>query len=56
MKRFSCGDVIPGCDAAFTAADEDGIFAQCMPHGAAEHDIQDSPEIRATVRRLITTV
>ncbi|MGY2126901.1 DUF1059 domain-containing protein [Blastococcus sp. SYSU DS0617] len=57
MKRFACGDVIPGCNATFTAADEDGIFAQCMPHGAAEHGITEvTPELQATVRSLITTV
>ncbi|MDT0277298.1 DUF1059 domain-containing protein [Blastococcus goldschmidtiae] len=57
MKRFACGDVIPGCNATFTAADEEGIFAQCMPHGAAEHGMTEvTPELRATVRSLITTV
>lgn len=57
MKRFACGDVIPGCNATFTAADENGIFAQCVPHAAAEHGIDEvTPELQATVRSLITTV
>ena len=56
MKRFACGDVIPGCGATFTAPDEDGIFAQCVPHAAAEHGIDEvGPELQATVRSLITT-
>ena len=56
MKRFACGDVIPGCGATFTAPDENGIFAQCVPHAAAEHGIDEvGPELQATVRSLITT-
>jgi predicted small metal-binding protein len=57
MKRFACGDVIPGCDKTFTAADEAGIFALAVPHAAAEHGINEvTPELQATVRSLITTV
>ncbi|MDK3257171.1 DUF1059 domain-containing protein [Blastococcus capsensis] len=57
MKRFTCGDVIPGCDAAFTAADEDGIFAQAVPHGATAHGIDEvTPELAAAVRAHIHTV
>jgi predicted small metal-binding protein len=57
MKRFACGDVIPGCNATFTAADEDGIFAQAAPHAAGEHGIDEvTPELQATLRSLITTV
>ena len=56
MKRFACGDVIPGCNATFTAADENGIFAQAVPHAAAEHGIDEvTPELAETVRSLITT-
>jgi len=56
MKRFACGDVIPGCSATFTAADEDGIFAQCVPHAASQHGIDEvTPDLAAMVRRLITT-
>ncbi len=57
MKRFACGDVIPGCSATFTADDEAGIFAQCVPHAAGHHGIDEvTPELEATVRSLITTV
>ena len=41
MKTFACGDVIPGCGARFTAADEDGIFAQVAGHAAADHGVTD---------------
>ncbi len=57
MKRFACGDVIPGCTSTFTAADEAGIFAQVVPHAAAAHGINEvTPELQATVRSLISTV
>ena len=55
MKRFACGDVIPGCSATFTAADEDGIFAQVAPHAASEHGVHEvTPELQETVRSLIS--
>lgn len=57
MKRFACGDVVPGCNATFTAADEEGIFAQAVPHGAAAHGITEvTPELEAAVRAHIVTV
>jgi predicted small metal-binding protein len=56
MKRFACGDVIPGCSSTFTAADDDGIFAQVVPHAAAQHGIDEvTPEVAEAVRSLITT-
>ncbi len=51
MKRFACGDVIPGCDAAFTAPDEDAVLALAGAHAATVHGVTDpSPELVATVR------
>jgi predicted small metal-binding protein len=50
MKRFACGDVIPGCDAAFTAPDEDGVLALAGAHAATVHGVTDpTPELVATV-------
>lgn len=37
MKTFACGDIIPGCGATFTAADEDGILAQTRRHAVEAH-------------------
>jgi predicted small metal-binding protein len=55
MKRFACGDVVPGCHATFTASDEAGIFSQVAPHAAAEHGLHEiTPELQATVRSLIS--
>ena len=56
MKRFACGDVIPGCDATFSATDDDGIFAQVVPHAASAHGVTEvTPELADTVRGLIRT-
>jgi predicted small metal-binding protein len=57
MKTFACGDIIPGCGARFTAADEDGIFAQIAGHAAADHGVTDiTPELVQAVRDRIATV
>ena len=57
MKTFACGDVIPGCDAAFSAPDEDGIFALAAPHAAWVHGIDEvGPAIADAVRAAIVTV
>ena len=51
MKTFACGDVIPGCSAHVSAADEDGIFAQVAGHAAADHGVTDiTPELVDAVR------
>lgn len=57
MKQFSCGDVVPGCDRTFDAADEDGILTQVAAHAAADHGLSDVPaEVVTAVRQRIITV
>ncbi len=57
MKAFACGDVVPGCSARFSAADEDGIFGQVARHAAADHGITDvTPELVRAVRDHIVAV
>ena len=57
MKTFACGDVIPGCSARFSAADEGGILAQVAGHAAADHGVTDiTPELVQAVRARITTL
>ncbi|MGY1805055.1 DUF1059 domain-containing protein [Blastococcus sp. SYSU D00922] len=57
MKTFACGDVIPGCGASFSAADEDGIFSQVAGHAAADHGVTDiTPELVAAVRSHIHSI
>ncbi len=57
MKQFACGDVVPGCDATFEAADEDGLFGQIAEHARAAHGIHEvTPDLVAAVRaRIVTT-
>ena len=57
MKTFACGDVIPGCGARFSAADEDGIFSQLAGHAAHDHGVPDvTPELVQAVRDRLLTV
>jgi len=57
MKTFACGDVIPGCGASFSAADEDGIFGQVAGHAAADHGVTDiTPELVQAVREHIHSI
>jgi predicted small metal-binding protein len=50
MKRFRCGDVVPGCDAEFTGH-EDDILAAVGAHAQAVHGMTEvSPELVLTVR------
>ncbi len=56
MKRFSCGDVVPGCDATFVAETEPAILEQVGEHARQDHDITDvSPELANAVITAIRT-
>jgi predicted small metal-binding protein len=55
MKEFSCGDVIPGCNAHFTAHSDEGIFVQVATHAAEAHGMTEVPasvvdEVRRKIR------
>jgi predicted small metal-binding protein len=57
MKRFACGDVVPGCDASWVCTTEDDILSQVAAHSAAEHGLFEiSPELAAAVRSNIVTI
>lgn len=43
MKRFACGDVVPGCDATFVCDTEDDILVQVAEHAAAVHGMSEVP-------------
>ena len=43
MKRFSCGDVIPGCHRVFTGVDDQGVLDQVLAHAAADHGLIEPP-------------
>jgi predicted small metal-binding protein len=50
MKRFRCGDVVPGCDAEFTGH-EDEILAAVGAHARSAHGMTEvGPDLVAAVR------
>ena len=57
MKRFACGDVVPGCTAGFTASTEADLLSLVAAHARESHGIDDiPPELLAHVRVKIQTV
>lgn len=44
MKRFACGDVVPGCDATFVCADDDEVLVQVARHAARDHGMTEVPD------------
>jgi len=55
MKQFSCGAVVPGCGAVFTAPSEDEILGQVAAHARDEHGLDPVPaEVVEQVKGLIT--
>ena len=56
MKRFRCGDVVPGCDAEFTGSDQD-ILTAVGAHAHADHGISEvGPDLVGAVRNAMVTV
>jgi predicted small metal-binding protein len=56
MKQFSCGDVVPGCQASFVCSGEDELLSEVAAHAAADHGLVEiSPELVAAVRANIVT-
>ena len=52
MKLFSCGDVVPGCSAQFSAPDEAAILSLVARHAEDDHGLTElSPELVARVRQ-----
>lgn len=57
MKKFACGDVVPGCDATWVCSTEDDILSNVAAHAGADHGLVEvSPELVAAVRANIVTV
>ena len=54
MKRFRCGDVVPGCTATFTGT-EDQIVRAVLDHAEADHGVSgDTAPLVSSVRAAIT--
>lgn len=57
MKRFACGDVVPGCDARFVCGSEDEVLVQVAAHAAEVHGMHDLPSsVVTSVRAAIVSV
>ena len=55
MKQFSCGAVVPGCTASFSAESEQEILGQVAAHAKRDHGMGDvPPEVVEQVRANIT--
>lgn len=51
---LACNDVMPGCDATFSADTDDELMAQVAAHAAEGHGITDiTPEVLATVQAAV---
>jgi predicted small metal-binding protein len=51
MKKFSCGDVVPGCTAKWALPDEEAILTAVARHAAEDHGITEvSDELVQAVR------
>ncbi|SDQ46905.1 DUF1059 domain-containing protein [Quadrisphaera sp. DSM 44207] len=56
MKLFACGDVVPGCDAAFAEPTEELLLLRVGAHAAEAHGVPEvSPELLGAVRARIRT-
>jgi predicted small metal-binding protein len=47
---MACADVMPGCDATFSAGSGDALMEQIVGHAASAHGILEvTPEVAAAV-------
>ncbi|GAC1376864.1 MAG: hypothetical protein NVSMB43_17420 [Pseudarthrobacter sp.] len=54
MKSFACGDVVPGCEAAWVCSTEDEILVQVAAHAATAHKVAELPqELVRSIREAI---
>lgn len=52
---LACGDVMPGCEARFSAGSRDDLMSQVAQHAAEAHGITEiTPEVaRAVESRIV---
>jgi predicted small metal-binding protein len=57
MKEFSCGAVVPGCEARFMGESDEAILAQVARHAHDVHGMEHVPDsVIETVREQIREV
>ena len=44
MKKFACGQVVPGCDGVVTGATDEEVLAAAAEHAATAHGMTEVPE------------
>ncbi|MBV9952912.1 MAG: DUF1059 domain-containing protein [Acidimicrobiia bacterium] len=56
MKRFACGDVVPGCSTSFTCRTDDEILAEVARHAADAHGLEAVPDdvVEAVKAKIVT--
>lgn len=56
MKRFRCGDLVPGCEATFTGT-RDEILTQASEHARHDHGLVEIPrELVVQMDGLLTDI
>ena len=56
VKKFSCGDVVPGCEAQWVCSTEDEILVEVASHARTAHGMAAVPDdLVAQVRSRIVT-
>jgi predicted small metal-binding protein len=56
MKKFACGDVVPGCDGVVTGETDDDVLSAAAAHAAVAHGMTEFPdEVVDAIRAGITT-
>ena len=43
MKKFQCGDVVPGCKRQFVGQNEEEILSAVAVHAREDHHLQEIP-------------
>ena len=57
MKRFRCGDIVPGCTTVFEKPNEEQVLAAVAGHAIQDHGMAEIPQsLVAQVRVLIHDV
>ncbi|MDY7105379.1 MAG: DUF1059 domain-containing protein [Actinomycetota bacterium] len=50
MKKFACGDVVPGCDASWVCTTEEDLMSQVARHARSVHGVTDFSSVVDHVR------
>jgi predicted small metal-binding protein len=55
MKKFACGNVVPGCEGVVTGETDDAVLAAAAAHAASVHGMAEVPdEVVSAIRSGIT--